>query len=386
MATTHHPPTNNGFLGQSAPSIETPDVLLEVQELAHFLATAALKRKCDAEAFVGRKICKQEHNGTPCLAFSDEVTAPSGTPNWEISQEIASLAQRQVLFMKGLGQDRVQKAVPTTGQRQSSSEVFTALLKRCSHDIQNDGRVIYQLDNVNVFVDHGRQLLMEPAAVCHDEAILVALLLAKEKFKTFELTGDMDFQRRALEVMVRYELNIPLRNAAQEALKDQLIKARYAETTERKDYQAPVAATAAKPTSATGEQARRQNGMAGESDALPRNPGLRTEQQKVPCSETTRCVDAHAWWQTQAAIIASTAHSEKEKEEQLKALGLAPDKEKAWWFDSVGNPCSEPKDLAVASALREAAGMASTLVSPQEPRIIPVPSVQPPKRSAKLAR
>ncbi len=68
-------------------------------------------------------------------------------------------------------------------------------------------------------------------------------------------------------------------------------------------------------------------------------------------------MNAYAWWQSQAAIISSSARSEREKEEQLRKLGPAPDKGKAWWFDAAGNPRPAPSDPTVERKLRAAAGM-----------------------------
>ena len=378
MATSHPKIANNGFVGCDRLPVEAPEPMK-----AHFLATMALARKCDTSAFLGRKVCWQKKGSMPFLAFADEVTVTPGTPSWDVSQETAELAQRQLRFMLGLGQQ-----VPDTrdepAQPQSSPEIFATLLKRCSHEIQNDGRVIYQLDKVNIFVDHGKQLLMEPAADRNDEAILVALLLAKEKFKTFELTGDAGFQRRALEIMVRHELDVPLKNATQQALKDELIKAWAAEKGGKKDDQATAASTMAKPSSAArGKPSQSCNGVPGDGDIARQELAAQASPPMTPLSEATRCVDAHAWWHSQTAIINSIARSKKEKEEQLQALGPAPEKGKTWWFDSAGNPRPEPKNPQVSCKLREAAGMKSTQTPCQ---ILPVPATRPDMRSTRFAR
>jgi len=373
----------NGFVGWDRLPVEASEPALKEQEMAHFLATIALARKCDTSAFLGRNVCWQEKGGMPFLAFADEVTVTPGTPSWDVSQETAELAQRQLRFMLGLGQ-QAPDARDEPAQPQSSPEIFATLLKRCSHEIQNDGRVIYQLDKVNIFVDHGKQLLMEPAADRNDEAILVALLLAKEKFKTFELTGDADFQRRALEIMVRHELDVPLKNATQQALKDELVKARDAEKAAKKDDQGTAASTMAKPSSAAREKpSKSPNGVSDGGDTARQEPAVQTNPTKAPLSEATCCVDAHAWWHSQAAIINSIARSKKEKEEQLQALGPAPEKGKTWWFDSAGNPRPEPKNPQVSRKLRKAAGMEPTQTPCQ---ILPVPTTRPDMRSTRFAR
>lgn len=382
--------TQNGFVSGEALPTRAPDRPPEDQELADFLAQAAVAGNCRASSFAGRKVCREMHGVTPVLVFADEAALASGKVSWDVPAEIADLAERQALFMQGLG--KAQTSAPAPGeQAQSSAEAFAALLGRCSHEIQQDGRVIYQLDKSNIFVDHGRQLLMEPAADRNEEAILVALLLAKEKFKTFELTGDADFQRRALEIMVRYDLDVPLKNAAQQALKDELVKARDAERSAKKDNQAPAAASPAQPASAAGEKAAQPgNGVVGGNKPAPSAPDADVKAAKAPAAEATRCVDAHAWWQSQVAIINSAARSDQEKEEQLKTLGPAPAEGKAWWFDSAGHPKPEPKDPDLVRRLREAAGMAvanaSPALKPQAPVAVLESAAKPSRRAARFAR
>lgn len=382
--------TQNGFVSGEALPMRAPDHPPEDQELADFLARAAVASNCQASSFAGRKVCREMHGLTPVLVFADEATLASGKASWDVSAEIADLAERQALFMQGLGKAQTPAAAPGE-QAQNSAEAFAALLARCSHEIQQDGRVIYQLDKSNIFVDHGRQLLMEPAADRNEEAILVALLLAKEKFKTFELTGDADFQRRALEIMVRYDLDVPLKNAAQQALKDELVKARDAERSAKKDNQAPAAASPAQPASAAGEKAAQPaNGVVGGNKPAPSAPDADVKPAKAPATEATRCVDAHAWWQSQVAIINSAARSDKEKEEQLHTLGPAPAEGKAWWFDSAGNPRPQPKDPETVRKLREAAGMAASdtpaVPKAQVPPAVVNSATRPSRRSAPFAR
>lgn len=380
----------NGFVSGEALPAQAPDAPLDDQEIADFLARAAMVRDCQASAFVGRKVCRLTFGVKPFIAFADELSVPDGTAVWDVPKEIAELAQRQVVFMQGLGQEQPPAAASpgqSQGQSQGSAELFAALLKRCSHEIQNDGSVIYQLDKTNVFVDHGRQLLMEPAADRNDEAILVALLLAKEKFKSFEITGDANFQRKALEIMVRHNLDVPIKNAAQQALKDELVKAHEA----TKKDQAPAAARAAQPSSAAGEKGVQPgNGVSGGSDLAGKEELVKAKPPKAPLSEATRCVDAHAWWQSQVAIISSSARSEKEKEDQLEKLGKAPEEGKAWWFDSAGHPRPEPKDPEVARRLRESAGMVSTAsrgaTQEQAPVAAAAPVARKNRRSAKAGR
>lgn len=94
------------------------------------------------------------------------------------------------------------------------------VLESMTYKAQRDGSVLYLIDNRPAFVDHGHQILMAKEADKDEKSILAALLMAKEKYGgTFDLTGDNDFKRRAIEVMLKYRINAKLKSPEQDALR-----------------------------------------------------------------------------------------------------------------------------------------------------------------------
>ncbi|RSZ55260.1 hypothetical protein HF313_22965 [Massilia atriviolacea] len=104
-----------------------------------------------------------------------------------------------------------------------SIEPIGDLLERMTYSSRKDGSVMYSIDDRPAFVDHGDQLLMVKGTD-HDElAILGAILLAKEKYGgAFEITGNREFARRAIEVMLKYGIDVRLKNPEQHALHREL--------------------------------------------------------------------------------------------------------------------------------------------------------------------
>jgi len=104
------------------------------------------------------------------------------------------------------------------GARPSNKASIGNLLERMRYEAQKDGSVLYLVDNVPAFRDHGDQLLMVPAADKNEDAIVAAILLAKEKYGgAFEITGDATFKRRVIELMVKYDLKARLKDPEQDA-------------------------------------------------------------------------------------------------------------------------------------------------------------------------
>jgi hypothetical protein len=67
---------------------------------------------------------------------------------------------------------------------------------------------------------------MVGAADHQEQAILAAIVVAKEKFGgAFEITGDAEFCRRAIAVMLKYEVDVRLKNPEQEAIRRELARA-----------------------------------------------------------------------------------------------------------------------------------------------------------------
>ena len=104
------------------------------------------------------------------------------------------------------------------------SLILSELLKDITYRERADGSVLYLLKEQPIFVDHGQQILMEAKAQDDEMAILAALHMAKQKFGgTIELTGSEEFKRRALEVMIKHDVQVVLKNPAQDALRREMM-------------------------------------------------------------------------------------------------------------------------------------------------------------------
>jgi hypothetical protein len=104
------------------------------------------------------------------------------------------------------------------------SVILSELLKDITYRERSDGSVLYLLKEKPIFVDHGQQILMEAKAQDDELAILAALHMAKQKFGgSIELTGSDEFKRRALEVMIKHEVQVVLKNPAQDALRREIM-------------------------------------------------------------------------------------------------------------------------------------------------------------------
>jgi hypothetical protein len=109
-------------------------------------------------------------------------------------------------------------------QGRDSGVVLSKLLEDITYRERGDGSVLYLLKDKPIFVDHGQQILMEPGANDDDLAILAALYMAKQKFGgALELTGSEEFKRRAIQVMIKHDVQVELKNPAQESLRRELM-------------------------------------------------------------------------------------------------------------------------------------------------------------------
>lgn len=102
--------------------------------------------------------------------------------------------------------------------------ILSELLKDITYRERNDGSVLYLLKNQPIFVDHGQQILMASKAQNDELAILAALHMAKQKFGgSIELTGSDEFKRRAIEVLIKHDVKVELKNPSQDALRREMM-------------------------------------------------------------------------------------------------------------------------------------------------------------------
>lgn len=113
---------------------------------------------------------------------------------------------------------------PTATPAEVSTDYLLKLLDEVTYESRSDGSVLYKLRDKAAFVDHGEQLLMAAGAKDDEDAILVGIHLAKQKFGgSIELTGSDEFQRRVIEVMIKHNVEVELSNPAQDAMRRSLM-------------------------------------------------------------------------------------------------------------------------------------------------------------------
>ncbi|NWB63521.1 DNA primase [Pseudomonas sp. F1002] len=92
-----------------------------------------------------------------------------------------------------------------------------ALLARLEPKLQPDKSVLYSLDGEPAFIDRGTRLDMAEGASQNEEKVLAALLTAAQYYRgRIELTGSDAFQRTAIGLIAKYQLNVMMKNPGQQ--------------------------------------------------------------------------------------------------------------------------------------------------------------------------
>ena len=297
--------------------------------------------------------------------------------------------QQEDGFVAGLESERDQPVDPET--------TISKVLENATYKTRLDGSVLYLIDNRPAFVDHGKQILMEPKANDDEEAILAAVLLAKEKYGgAFEVTGSDEFKRRAIGILLKHEIDVTLKNPQQDALRRELVKA--GQTTGQASTpvttggnQTPIkpligkAATdqySAAPTEtgqaskvimpdpASDDRARRIPILPTDGPLDPKfraegtgwppvnsvdSPGFKQDGAQEPHPSGLIAVRALDWWSVQHAAIHIWAKSEIERQVDLERLGPEPADNLVYWFDRSGEQCDAPADATARFPILEAA-------------------------------
>ncbi|WP_321959532.1 LPD7 domain-containing protein [Burkholderia cenocepacia] len=232
--------------------------------------------------------------------------------------------------------------------------VISKLLENVTYKAQKDGSVLYMVSERPAFVDHGQQIVMADKANEDEEAILAAVLLAKEKYGgAFELTGSEAFQRRAIEIMLKHKVDVTLKNPQQDALRRELTKAAGDAS------KSPEAQQGTEPKPHIGKPAnddhRTDNASATSSSDVPAEaPASQLAADMIP----VRALD---WWAVQREAIQVWAKSDDELRADLEELGPQPSSDLFYWFDRAGKPCDPPADADgyLATLKSEPAGFVS---------------------------
>ncbi|RMT88628.1 putative DNA primase [Pseudomonas savastanoi pv. nerii] len=106
-------------------------------------------------------------------------------------------------------------------QLQASNIDKDALLARISREVQGDNSVLYKLDAEPAFVDRGSRLDMAQGAGQDDEKVIAALLTAARFYRgRIELTGSDEFKAKAIDLIAQHQINVEMKNPAQQMLLD----------------------------------------------------------------------------------------------------------------------------------------------------------------------
>lgn len=232
--------------------------------------------------------------------------------------------------------------------------LISKVLESVTYSTRQDGSVLYMVSNRPAFVDHGQQILMDAKANEDEESILAAILLAKEKYGgSFELTGSEDFKRRAIEIMLKHEIDVKLKNPQQDALRRELAKARgdSADGDQSKekdqDKEALIKTVIGKPANETPVPV--QASEAVDTIPSPASPDTAAQVQapaQKPLAADLVPVKAIDWWSVQREAIHAWAKNDAELQADLQQLGPEPSADQVYWFDKSGKPCAPPANAA----------------------------------------
>lgn len=254
---------------------------------------------------------------------------------------------------------------PATDRPVPSKDI-ARLLESVTYEIRSNGSVLYSVKGNAAFVDHGQQILMHDAGNEEDDAILAAILLAKEKWGKVEFTGTQAFKQRAIALLVKHNVDLQLKNAEQDAARRHLASTQATAAKPGVDEQpfigkrqAAASSAAAvetvpaisTPKSAGTDRSRSAVLHASSSvDPSPSAPVATTASETPPASQPVLAKDlapirASEWWNTQRAAIEYWAKDkESERSADLAVLGPQPARNEFYWFDKGGRRCDPPVD------------------------------------------
>ncbi|MBA6106013.1 LPD7 domain-containing protein [Pseudomonas monteilii] len=231
--------------------------------------------------------------------------------------------------------------------------IASKVLESISYKTRPDGSVLYLVSERPAFIDHGRHIIVEDKALEDEESILGAILLAKEKYGgAFSLTGTEEFKRKALEVMLKNNIEVRLKSPAQEMLLKEMAAA-------YPDYKLPTpmpkhvqGATVDSVSDLPSIEApdavveMQGHGASEQTKTEPVQSPIAPELPDLgPTSDSPITpVSATDWWQLQRQIVSHWCVDDKDRVELLKQLGAEPPAGSYYWFDKNGNQVSAPSN------------------------------------------
>jgi putative DNA primase/helicase len=191
-------------------------------------ATAPLATVAQAAPQVGQADQEAEPAVVAPIAVNSAADAEPEAPA-KVAEDLVSLLPRPRAGAKAPAAEPVVDSIdvgPRIGKDepplQPSQIDKDNLLTRITNEPQGDNSVLYKLDNEPAFVDRGSRLEMAPGAGQSDEKILAALLTAARFYRgQIELTGSDAFKAKAIELIVLNQVNVSMKNPAQQLILDQ---------------------------------------------------------------------------------------------------------------------------------------------------------------------
>ncbi|WVK06426.1 LPD7 domain-containing protein (plasmid) [Xanthomonas campestris pv. olitorii] len=319
--------------------------LRETQERLAVAHARAKELADDAPAATETETKRAEQEASVQAESEKAPPVPAAEPQVPLSEAAKSTAVEEADgFAGGVAAD--------AGDKPFDPElVISKLLESVTYKAQKDGSVLYMVSERPAFIDHGQQIVMADKANEDEEAILAAVLLAKEKYgSAFELTGSEAFQRRAIEIMLKHKVDVTLKNPQQDALRRELANAKpdASEKQEAAKTEAPQLRIGKPAAEEASTDATHVSSASG--DAPEEAPQGRLAADLVP----VRALD---WWTVQREAIHVWAKTDVELRADLNDLGPQPSSDLVYWFDKAGKPCEAPAD----------AGAYLTSINPEVP-------------------
>ena len=252
---------------------------------------------------------------------------------------------------KGLDPLIVQKNGFTSGDaptQRPSPQDFAKLLEHVTYETQRDGSVLYLLRMKPAFVDHGQQILMHKEGDGDEQAILAAILLAKQKWGgKLELTGTEEFKARALAAIVKNNVEVQFKNPEQDARWRDLKK-------KHDDAVAALPAQPVGPQPMMGTPTSALNAIKpGDLPVANGAPASAPVLQPAPVAQLGTLaaslvpIRALDWWHAERDIAQKLAQDKKGVQQHLKQLGPEPGADQVFWFDKAGRRADPPTDADV---------------------------------------
>lgn len=253
------------------------------------------------------------------------------------------VAQQQPPAANGFGSGVIDPEVTEKPTPFDPQAIISKLLENVTYKPRADGAVVYMVSGRDAFIDHGQQILMATKASEDDEAILAAILLAKEKFGgTLVLTGSDVFKRRALDIMQKHKIAVELKDPHQHALQRELTK--NAATTGGDKPPVPAAASDTKSAKTVIGTPASSNAEPNEKSTTSADQVITNKTPKGPLAADLSPLRARDWWHVQRTAIHIWATNDGEYKTDLAQLGAKPPHDQIFWFDRTGRPCDPPVD------------------------------------------